>query len=172
MAWLDPLTKRFRFRSVLNKIDQLGIRPPSRVLDAGCGDESFTRLMRQRGFTVISADKCSGDYYIDLENTLPFSDGEFDLAVSLAVAEHLYNWKQFLEELKRVASVVIITTPSPHAKGILEILSMARLINRSHIKDHKHYISSDELISVGYSVDKFLWGLNQIAYYHGENTNG
>ena len=87
------------------------------------------------------------------------------VAISLAVAEHLYNYRQFLEELKRVARWVIITTPSPAAKLVLESLAYLNLVNAQHIADHKHYLSQSEISALYYDHSYFLFGLNQIGTY-------
>lgn len=162
MAILDTFVKRLRYRKVLPLIPP---DPPLKILDAGSGDGGFAKILREMGHDVITADKEGGDVTCDFEKPLPFKDKEFDIAVSLAVAEHLRNPFLFLEELKRVAHTVIITTPSPLAKPVLECLAFANLINREHIRDHKVYLSKEDLERLGFRHKYFLFGLNQLCVY-------
>ena len=74
----------------------------------------FADILRERNFLVICIDgesKCYRNilqkgyktYKINMENQrLPFSDGEFDIVVSLEVIKHLWNIENYLREINRV----------------------------------------------------------------------
>lgn len=167
MAALDSLTARLRYRAVLPFIEQAEqLKNRLLILDAGGGAGSFSRLLKERGHDVVVADLENGDVRVNLEEKLPFPNSSFDLVVSLAVVEHLYGWKQALEEFKRVARIgVVATSPTPLAKPVLELLAGLRLVNREHIKDHKVYLRAEDFESLGYSTSTFLLGLNRVAVW-------
>ncbi len=91
----------------------------------------------------------------------------------LAVIEHIWDPTWILSEVKRVlndAGLFIVTTPTPLAKPVLELLSFIRIINPAEIKDHKKYYSGKELLSLlrssGFKViyyRKFEFLMNQIT---------
>jgi len=102
---------------------------------------------------------------------------EFDLIVALAVIEHIETsvvnelFRKFKKVLKKSGSI-IITTPAPKSKPVLEILAFAGLLDRENIKEHKHYWKEKELFnlasSTGFIISnyrKFQFGLNQFARF-------
>lgn len=161
MAVLDFLTRKTRFNQALKEVkrieDTLG--RPLKIADVGCGSGVFSDILKERGHQVTGFDQ----HNCDLEEGIPAVRGEFDLAVSLAVAEHINNWELFLSELSRIADNVILTTPSVYGKPLLDMLGFLRLCDREHILDHKHYLTSQQLRQSGYDPSYFLCGLNQIA---------
>jgi 2-polyprenyl-3-methyl-5-hydroxy-6-metoxy-1,4-benzoquinol methylase len=100
------------------------------VLDAGCGDGSFTASLAEAGFTMCGIDLSAGgisrakerwpkirfahsSVYDDL--TSPF-DGvaAFDAIISVEVIEHLYSPKQFMSracDALRPQGLLVLTTP-------------------------------------------------------------
>ena len=103
--------------------------------------------------------------------SLPFNENKFDCVTLLASLEHLKFLKESLKEAWRVlkpGGAVMITTPSPIAKSILEFLAFLNLVSKEEIRDHKHYYSKRELINLlrasGFCNIKhhyFELGLNQ-----------
>jgi len=167
MAILDFLTARIRYSQVLPYIKDLERKYGRlRILDAGGGDGSLCDVLRSRGHDVVVLDISDrGEVRADLNKPLPFKDKSFDVVVSPAVVEHLNNWETALEEFKRVGKAVILTTPTPLAKPVLELLAKFNLVNRSHIEDHKHYLTDEEIRKHGYQTRSFLFGLNRLAVY-------
>ena len=168
MAVLDFLTRKTRYSRVLPLVEEVEKRysRPLKVLDAGGAAGDFHRVLRDRGHRVLVCDVDPiADKIVDLEKPLPFKDKDFDLAVSLAVVEHLNNWEQFLKELKRVSRNVIITTPTTLGKPVLEMLAFLNLVNREHIKDHKVYLGKNQISAQGYDYSQFLFGLNSVAWF-------
>lgn len=161
---LDSFIQYIRFKKAIQAIEFLNKSVKiEKVIDIGAGDGKFANILKTKGFNVYTLDKEHGDFHWDLEQPFPFEDFEFDLAVSLAVVEHIKNYQRFLSEIKRISKYTIITTPSPYAKYILSLLAFLGLINKEHIKDHKHYLSKKELENFGFKVKTFEFGLNFIC---------
>jgi SAM-dependent methyltransferase len=100
-----------------------------RVLDAGCGAGYGSAELADVAESVTGIDiaPVAVEYaraHYALPNLafeeasctqLPFADGAFDLVVAFEVIEHLENWRDFLQELRRVlapAGQVIVSTPN------------------------------------------------------------
>jgi len=167
MALLDGLTAKLRYRAVLPSLELAEkLKHRLQVLDAGGGAGSFSCLLKERGHSVVVADLEGGDVRVNLERELPFPDDSFDLVVSLAVVEHLNNWELALKEFQRVARLgVIVTSPTPLAKPVLELLAGLGLVNREHVKDHKVYLRAEDFERLGYATATFLFGLNRVAVW-------
>jgi 2-polyprenyl-3-methyl-5-hydroxy-6-metoxy-1,4-benzoquinol methylase len=177
----EPILEKFlqflRFHQVLPFI-KIG----DRVLDLGCGykgallknisskinegvgvDVSVTKKKIAKNIRLIS--EKNGEVNIPKDH--------FDLATCLAVIEHLENPLNLLKiaykSLKKNGRI-LITTPTPAAKPVLEFLSFKLgLVSRQEIKDHKKYYTEEELRDllekVGVKTTKvhvrfFLLGLN------------
>ena len=101
------------------------IRPGS-VLDVGCGRGWWARTFQEAGCTVVGVD---GDYVmhpviktfvkVDLSEPKGMNFGEFDLAVSLEVAEHLPEEAadDFVGMLCRHANAVLFSAAIPYQPG-------------------------------------------------------
>lgn len=142
----------------------LKIRPyvsrSDKVLDFGCGSNAtLLRSLSNKITSGIGIDYDVADGAIGKNirtmtfryvHTLPFRKGEFDKIIMLAVLEH-FDRKQsatLLKEFRRVlkkGGQLIITTPTPVAKPILEFLAnKLHLISSSEISDHEHYYSRED----------------------------
>ncbi len=104
----------------LNKDTLLALTKPcqgGRMLDCGCGDGSFTRVLADRAEASevhgieaqaerVAAAEARGIIVsqVDLNQPLPFSDGSFDIVLSNQLLEHLSNTDLFLREILRVLS--------------------------------------------------------------------
>ncbi len=98
--------------------DRLAADHPRHVLDWGCGLGHMTRILRDRGLQVTAYDYDEEDAREGLHRRahdptvemylssdpirLPFSDGQFDCALSCGVLEHVLDPDASLEEIKRV----------------------------------------------------------------------
>jgi SAM-dependent methyltransferase len=90
------------------------LEPGTVALDAGCGRTTRLRDYRDRIARLVGVDldEEAGranpylDEYVhaDLDETLPFEDGAFDLVYANFVVEHLARPRQALEEWHRVLS--------------------------------------------------------------------
>lgn len=103
------------------------IKENDKVLEAGCGNGEFAVTIKERlGVNVtgieisksgIKKAKEKGINVIrgNLQNKLPFREGEFDVVFSGQVLEHLYDPDFFLDECFRVlkkGGKLILTTPN------------------------------------------------------------
>jgi len=168
---IDSWISRMRFSEVFKLVQKLEKQKGHKlkILDLGGAGfvpgESFADKLREAGHSVVTGDIAGNpDIKLDMNKSLPFQDKSFDLVVSLAVVEHLDNWKLALKEMKRVGKAVIFTTPSPVAKKVLELLAKIKVIDSDQIADHRHYLTSDEIEEAGYQTYYFQFGLNQVGY--------
>jgi cyclopropane fatty-acyl-phospholipid synthase-like methyltransferase len=111
-------------RAVLNHLPSLGLASGARVLDAPCGGSaSLTLALRQRGFAAIGADidpeaashLAAAFQKVNLDGTLPWPDGSFDVVVSTEGIEHFENHYSFLREMHRIlkpGGSLLLTTPN------------------------------------------------------------
>ena len=78
--------------------------------------------------------------------------GSVDCVTLIAVLEHLKKRERVLSECNRILKAegkVLITTPAPVRKPILEFLSdKLHIVSPVEIKDHKDYFSKSELKSI------------------------
>jgi methionine biosynthesis protein MetW len=117
-----------RFDVVANLVRELR-SDGNRLLDVGCGDGSFTTVLKEAGsfreaygveiaVEAVEAAQEKGIQAIRLdieEAPLPFDEGFFDLVYCGEVIEHVFNPDFLLDELRRVLDpkgVCIITTPN------------------------------------------------------------
>lgn len=108
----------FRHRAAYNFIDK------GRVLDVGCGDGLFLKMLKEKNlecqgvdFSDIAVKKClENNIQASVANLadghLEFGDKEFEYAVALDVLEHLYFPENLFKELGRVSKYVIISVPN------------------------------------------------------------
>lgn len=112
----------------------------------------------------------------NLNQSIPLAEASVDVALSLAVLEHLDKPEVFLRELYRIVrpgGVILLTTPGPTSKPLLEFLAFKLgVIDRHEIADHKQYFSSQTLhnafVTAGFLPEnvipkRFLFGMNNIV---------
>lgn len=103
---------------------------PKSVIDVGCGIGTWLSVFKEHGVQDILG--IDGDYIdrqmleIPEANFMPFDlrkpllvDREYDLAVSLEVAEHLpeQDAEQFVDSLSRLAPVILFSAAIPFQEG-------------------------------------------------------
>ncbi len=120
-----------------------------------------------------------GDYtLVNYDYTKMESGNGFNTIVALAVIEHMEIkavctvFEKFKSVLSQEGSV-IITTPAPIAKPVLECLAFLGLLDRKNIEEHKHYWNKKELTGLadetGFCIciyKKFQFGFNQFVIFN------
>lgn len=113
---------------IYKQIENLDIDDKSgiKILDIGCADGSFAKLLKEKGFNVygidisekaisraveagIKASQC------DVEQGINFPDNFFNIVIASEVIEHLYDTDYFLKEISRVIKgngCLFISTPN------------------------------------------------------------
>jgi SAM-dependent methyltransferase len=110
----------------LELLDRLGVRPPSRVLDAGCGWGTTLGWLERKGYKVVGADISRralqeldrpGRELVEVDLTKPLPDGIdlFDAVLALDVIEHLDDDRAAvarLGEMAKPGGVVVVSVPA------------------------------------------------------------
>ncbi|MEK7482513.1 MAG: class I SAM-dependent methyltransferase [Patescibacteria group bacterium] len=179
--FIDTILARLRKKKVLKYIPENGV-----VCDIGCGPE-LKLLLSVRGKisegwaidkkTIdqpFSVNIRAVEQDMDENPILPLPDNKFDCLLMMAVLEHMALPKEAIGQAFRVlrpGAILLLTTPAPSAKPILEFLAFRlRMISKEEILDHKHYFSKQELskilTEIGFSKIEhhyFELGLNQFV---------
>jgi SAM-dependent methyltransferase len=117
---------RARTRLTLDLLERLGVNPPSRILDAGCGWGTTLEGLEQKGYRAVGADISRralrkldrpGRELVELDLTqpLPASVEHFDVVLALDVIEHLDDDRAAvarLGELAHPGGVVVVSVPA------------------------------------------------------------
>lgn len=183
---LEPLLRKIRIYKVRKYIPQNCI-----LCDIGCGFKAqFLRdisdyISKGYGFDKKIDNKRIDNIFIqnaEITDNIPLEDESIDCVTLLAVLEHLNNPKKILSECYRIlksGGIIILTTPSPFSKPILEFLSFKlKIVSPAEIADHKRYYSKKELVmildDIGFKnieIHSFELGLNNLAVaFKGEDT--
>lgn len=175
---LEPFLRRMRISKIIKHI------PDNCILcDVGCGfDAKFLLDISDRILKGYGFDKKIKNKYIknielmsaDISDNIPLPDESVDRVTLLAVLEHLSNYETVLSECYRIlkcGGALILTTPSPISKPLLEFLSFKlNIVSPDEIEDHKHYYSKRDLADIleraGFEnaeIKSFEFGLNNMA---------
>jgi hypothetical protein len=112
----SPLAARARERRHAHLFPELPEQ--ARIVDIGCGALGLRALEPARDITGVDRlarpDYPGAFVQADVLEGLPFADGEFDLAYSSSVIEHVApaDRPRFAAELSRVAKAVFVQTPA------------------------------------------------------------
>ncbi len=117
-----------RARLTMSLLDRLGIGPPARVLDAGCGWGATMIALERRGYRAVGMDvsrralemldaERPGRHLAEADLTRPLPAGidPFDAVLALDVLEHLDDDRSavaLLGELARPGGVVVVSVPA------------------------------------------------------------
>lgn len=184
LSGLDPLLASARARRLLVHLP-LDARV---VADLGCGFEApFLRRLQAEGRleTGVGVDLAVREFpaegriraiCADLNSELPIRSGAVDAVVSLAVIEHLTDPERHVSEIHRIlrpGGTLLLTTPTARARPLLEFIAYRlHAIDAEEIRDHKHYFSDVELVSLavkaGFDPGRvhhqgFSFGFNQLV---------
>lgn len=183
----DKLIYFLRWRKIKPYINNCAV-----LVDMGCGYGAIFLRWALSNFSITSAIgldvsfnseflKKSPDSRLrlvesDLNKALPLPNESADVVTSLAVLEHLNEPDFHLKEIYRTlkpGGKLVLTTPSPWAKPILEFIAYRlHIIDDAEIRDHKNYFNSKQLAimfkKAGFSESAvksktFMFGLNNFV---------
>jgi len=175
---LEKILQKIRFRKVFPFV-----KNGYKVLDIGCGYKgALLKILSSdidKGVGVdfaVTKKIVAKNVKLVSQKNLKLPQNYFDLVTCLAVVEHLENPKALIAKaygsLKKNGKL-IITTPSPIAKPILEFLAFKlKVISKQEIKDHKKYYDKKELIDLlafcgfkqrNIEIKYFTFGVNILA---------
>lgn len=137
-----------------------------RILDVGCGTSPLflttTHFHEKYGLDkTLDTDvkQCRGqniiikNHNMEIDETLPYDDGFFDVVTMLAVFEHIEpaNLVSTLKEVNRVLKpegVYIMTTPAAWTDRLLKLLAKLKLVSKEEIDEHKDTYSHGKIIDL------------------------
>lgn len=156
---LSPLLEKWRLKKIANWVNG------NTILDCGCGrGEMLKYLSNISKYTGIDVNKtiienakmCTKQLDIDTDffvlqlgkDKLNLQN-KYDIIIMSAILEHLDNPKDVLKELKHFLTmngIIIITTPLPKSKQILNVGSKLKIFSSEAFHEHKSYFSTESLI--------------------------
>lgn len=160
---LEPLARLFRFRE---GIPYVAKHKPVVIVDLGCGHKApFYSFIKQYSVKIkkyIGIDPLLSKKTIQLhsknnkkwlikkslEKKIPLPSSMADYVVSFATFEHFDYPKEILNDAIRIlkkGGKLILTTPTPRSKPILEFLEKIGLLSSREIHEHKHYFDKNSL---------------------------
>lgn len=158
MAWgiFDEILRKLRAGKIKNFIPK-----NSFVCDIGCGlsgdllKDLLPYIRKGIGFDkkVLSAHSNKIELKsLELEKAIPLPNASIECVTMLAILEHLTYPQAILRECFRIlkpGSILILTTPSPSSKPLLEFLAFKMgLISKEEIADHRNYFSKEGLFNM------------------------
>ncbi len=151
--FLELVLRKLRIRKIIRRIP-----PGSRLCDFGCGTHVlFLNTIKSSLTSGIGLDlrlqpqfdKKIALVKCDIDGDIPLKPNTLDVVTSLAVLEHLNNPANNLREAYRIlknGGLLILTTPSPASKKVLEFLAFRLgVLSRDMIGEHKQYFDRTNL---------------------------
>lgn len=159
------------------------IPPGSRVLDIGCHQGEFLKMLGQKIAPSVGLDplyqengNAQGHQFFPTEfhEGLPFNEGSFDVIVLLATIEHMHEKSAIAREARRLLARggwVIITVPSLLVDKMLAVLLFLRIVDGMSLEEHHGFLPEDLpniFIPEGFRLQrrqKFQFGLNNLYVF-------
>ena len=133
----SPLVRWLFFQRLRKAVCLIATMKPAVLLDLGCGDGTFIRLLQQNN--LLPLELYAIDYNINVQNLTPqmpfcnfsrqdlmrtnFADHTFDAIVALDVLEHIQLIDKALAEIKRILkSQKFLLTREPTESVLYKIL--------------------------------------------------
>ena len=176
---LDKFISWYRLSVVVKYIKKNDV-----VLDLGCGVQHYLlnsgkdKFKLGYGLDYDVQDCQKGNIHLvnyKYQGSLPLKEGFFDKVFLLAVLEHIEekDVQALFFEFSRILrnnGRIIITTPTPRAKVVLEFLAFKlKVVTPEEVTDHKHYYTAKEIYDLanacGLKAAKtklFQFGLNSL----------
>lgn len=153
----------------------LAADPGPRVLNVGAGQGSFTRLIEERGYEVVSSDvsraavdvlrdRVRGEVLQADMTDLPFADRVFDAVVAGEVIEHIEDDHRALSEAARVLrpdGVLALSVPAhPAWFGASDRWA-------GHVRRYTQATLTQAFEGAGFTLERLrAWGFPMSALYH------
>lgn len=153
--------------------------PKGHVLDIACGTGYGTKILSDRGYTVVGVDidpdtikfaqennSAAGEFRLGNAERIPADTDSFDLAVSIATVEHVPNDCSFIKELARVVKPggkIILYTPQ-NRLGKIPIWP-------HHVREYSAE-SLKLLVSQYFAVEKVMGWQNGVVTPEDESGDG
>lgn len=174
--FLEPILRKLRIKKITNHISK-----DCDLCDFGCGTRALLlntlKPYIRSGVGLDLRLKPQSDkkfklIQCNLDEDVPLRSNIIDVITSLAVLEHLNNPLKNLTEAHRIlkkGGVLILTTPAPVSKKILEFLTFKLgILSIDTVGDHKNYfdkkILKDMLICAGFEESKVKIKSFQIGF--------
>jgi len=154
--FFDNMLASMRAAQITNMIEKDAV-----VCDIGCGSSASLlhsiskKIKKGIGLDQFVKDCEAGNIATkktDIDGKrLPPEDSSCDAVLFLAVIEHLNNPEKTVLEIHRILKPggrVLLTTPSPSSRPLLEFLASIGIINKEEVMDHKHYFSKEEMLQI------------------------
>jgi len=94
------LFARGRFKNLLKRLQNAGLKKDHKILDLGCGNGIFLQYLKEKGYN-----HCFGfDPYVE-KFSQPLVDQKFDFVIANDVIEHVDDPRSFLKETSELLSV-------------------------------------------------------------------
>ena len=166
------------------------IPPDAKILDIGCDNGALLEHLPAFEFylgldsqeSIISRNKQQNKQANVSFACASFDDfawlgPPFNLVVMTAVVEHLENISSTLFQLKSIITengLVLITTPTPISRFILQAGAAFRLFARDSLKEHKNYFKKADFQNLHewelFQYKHFEFGMNQLVVLRKQNT--
>lgn len=187
---LEPIARYFRFSESLKFIS---LTKSIILVDIGCGPKirffNFAKkhnvifnkyigidpLIDKATVNIYKNSNQVGIYKQTINKILPCQSNSVNYVTAHAFIEHSNHPKEIINEAIRIIKEngkVVLTTPSPKSKGVLEFLAFKlNLLSTREILEHKDYFNKERLITL---IDKkylksvnvfhryFLFGFNNL----------
>lgn len=122
-GWLGPFVNPFYFArlGLYKAVQQFSVQVSGSLLDVGCGSKPYQPIFASRVDQYVGLDidtpntrqRGIADYFYD-GNEFPIESLAFDVVLCNQVLEHVFNPKEFLDEINRVLKLngqLILTVP-------------------------------------------------------------
>lgn len=176
-------TRRFR------EVEGLIEHTPGRILDIGCADGVFTKVIldRSRAKEIVGMDVLKSSvawakkhwgknkkmkFLVGDAHELPFENGSFDAVFALEVLEHVFNPHKVMAEIKRVLkkggyAVFLVPTDVIYFRLAWDFIwtkTRGRIWKETHIQTYRNGYLVKVCEEAGFGVEKnkkFILGMLQ-----------
>jgi ubiquinone/menaquinone biosynthesis C-methylase UbiE len=169
------------------------LQPGNSVLDVACNEGKLVEyLSANTSYIGIDINERAIDQArqryptrtflsADLTQAPPLYDKQFDAIFMLAFLEHVADPAKLLISVKRYLNPtgqIIITTPSPHSRGLHDFGARIGLFSRDAANEHQVFLNKNFFVQLGQTAglrlvhfEYFMFGFNQLACLI-DNTTG